>query len=84
MALAVDTTMCEKQKSTSPGTLQVKSRWKTMSIEEKLDAISQLEKGEQLVEICCTVRRAYSRIRTVCDNAARIEECVKCVDNFKC
>ena len=55
-----------------------------MSIEEKLDVISRLEKGEQLVEICCTGRRAYSRIRTVCDNAARIKECVKCIDNFKC
>jgi len=33
----------EKRKSTSPSAIQVKSRWKTISI-EKLDVISRLEK----------------------------------------
>jgi hypothetical protein len=55
-----------------------------ITIEEKLDVISQLEKDEQSVDICCNVRQACSRIRTVCDNAARIKECAKCIDNFNC
>jgi hypothetical protein len=28
-----------------------KNRWKTIGIEDKLDEISQLEKGEQIVDI---------------------------------
>jgi hypothetical protein len=62
----------------------VKSWWKTIGIQEKLDVINWPEKGEQRVEICWTVRRAYSRIHTVCYNAARIKEYAKCIDNFKC
>jgi hypothetical protein len=38
--------MSEKHKSTSPSAIQVKNRQKTISIEEKLHVISQLEKGE--------------------------------------
>jgi len=36
-------------KSTSPCVIQVKNWWKTINTEEKLDIISQLEKGEQTV-----------------------------------
>jgi hypothetical protein len=46
--------------------------------------ISRLEKCEQIVDICCNVRQVYISIPTVCDNAARIKECAKCIDNFKC
>jgi hypothetical protein len=38
--------MSEKCKSTSPSAIQVKNQRKTISTEEKLDVISQLEKGE--------------------------------------
>jgi hypothetical protein len=34
----------------------VKNQRKTITTEEELDAISQLEKGEQIVDICHNVR----------------------------
>ena len=40
------TNMGEKRKSTSPNAIQVKNQRKTIGIEEKLDIISWLEKGE--------------------------------------
>jgi hypothetical protein len=64
----------EKCKSASPSAIEVKNRRKTISIEEKLDAISQLEKGERIVDICRNVRLADSSIHTICDNADRIKE----------
>jgi len=45
-ALAFVTKMSEKCKSTPPSAVQVKSQQKKISIEEKLDIISQLEKGD--------------------------------------
>ena len=54
-ALAFLTNMSEKCKSTSPSTIQVKNQRKTISIEEILDVISQLEKGKQIVDICHNV-----------------------------
>ena len=48
-----------------------------MGVEEKLDIISQLEKGEQTVNICHNVRLAHSSIRTIRDNADRIKESSK-------
>ena len=65
--------MSEKCKSTSPSAIQVKNWPKTISIEEKLDIISWLEKGEQIVDIC---QNAIS-IHTVCDNDYRITDCAK-------
>jgi hypothetical protein len=38
--------MSEKHKSTFPSAIQVKNHQETVSTEEKLDVISQLEKGE--------------------------------------
>jgi hypothetical protein len=38
--------MSEKSKSTSPSAMQVKNQQETSSTEEKLDVISQLEKGK--------------------------------------
>jgi phosphorylcholine metabolism protein LicD len=43
-ALAFGTKMCEKHKSTSPSVIQVKYQRKAISTDEKLDAISCLEK----------------------------------------
>jgi len=45
-ALAFVTKMNEKCKSTPPSAIQVKSHRKKIAIEEKLDIISQLEKGD--------------------------------------
>jgi hypothetical protein len=48
-----------------------------MGIEEKLDKISWLEKGEQIVDICCNVRLAHNSVYTIHDNAERITESAK-------
>jgi hypothetical protein len=60
--------MSEKRKSTPPSAIQVKNQRKTISIEEKLDVISRLLKGERTVDICSNVRLAHSGIRTICDD----------------
>jgi hypothetical protein len=52
IALAFLTNMSDKRQSASPSAIQVKNRQKTVSTEEKLDIISQLEKGGQIVDIC--------------------------------
>jgi hypothetical protein len=51
-----------------------KSRRKTVGIEEKLDVISQLEKGTQVVGIHCNVRFAHTSALAIPDNADRIRE----------
>jgi hypothetical protein len=71
------TNVNEKCKSISHGGIQVKNRRKTISIEEKLEVISRLEKGEQIADICCNVRIAYSSIHIVCDDADKIKESTK-------
>jgi hypothetical protein len=73
-ALAFLTNVIEKLKSTPPS---VNNQWKTISIEEKLDVISRLEKGERIVDICRNIRLAHSSIRTICDNADKIKESAK-------
>jgi hypothetical protein len=50
----------------------VKNWRETISTEEKLDVISQLEKGEWIVEICCNVRFAHVSVCTIHDNTDRI------------
>jgi len=40
-----------------------------VSIEEKLDTLSQLEKGERIVDICHDVRHAHISVHTIHDNA---------------
>jgi len=74
-ALAFGTKMSQKRKSTSPSAIQLKNRWKT--IKEKLDGISQPEKGEPTVGKCYNVKFAPLCICTVHDNADRITESVK-------
>jgi len=54
--------------------MQVKNAQKTLSIEEKLDVISQLEKGGQIVGTCHNVRFAYIRICIIHNNADRVTE----------
>jgi hypothetical protein len=54
--------------------MQVKNCWDTISTEENLDIISQLEKGEQIVDICHNVRFASFSIHAIHDNADRITE----------
>ena len=78
-ALAFLANMSEKRKSASPSVIQVKNRRKTIGIEEKLDVISRLEKGERIVDIlvCRNVRLAYNSIPTIRDNADRIKESAK-------
>jgi hypothetical protein len=67
--------MSQKGKSTSPSAIQVKNRWETNK--EKLDGISQPEKGKQTVGISYNVTFAPICICTVHDNADRITESVK-------
>jgi hypothetical protein len=54
----------------------VKNRHKTVSIKEKLDVISGLEKGEGIVDVCHNIRLEDISIHTICDNTDRIKESV--------
>jgi IS30 family transposase len=69
--------MSDKHKSASPSAVEVKNQRKVISIEEKLDSVSRLEKGDWIFEICHNVRRAHISVHTVCDNADRITESAK-------
>jgi hypothetical protein len=69
--------MSEKPKSTLPSAIQVKHRQKPIDTEEKLHVISQLEKGERIVDIFHNVRLTHSSIHTICDNADTIKESAK-------
>ena len=40
-----------------------------ISIVEKLDIISQVEKGDCMVDIGCNVRFEYVNVHTICDNS---------------
>jgi hypothetical protein len=50
----------------------VNNRQKTISSDEKLNVLSQPEKGERIIDICHEVRLAHSSIRTIPVNADRI------------
>jgi hypothetical protein len=67
--LAFVAVMSEKLKSGSPSAIQLNNLRKTISIEEKLDVISRLEKCERIVDICHNVRLGHSSIHTIRDNA---------------
>jgi hypothetical protein len=62
----------------------MKSPQKVIGNEEKLDAISRLEKGEQIADIHHNVRLVCSSICMIRDNADWIKESAKCLDNIKC
>ena len=55
----------------------MKNWQQTIGIEEKLDVISRLEEGDQIIDILSNVRFTYSSIRTIRDNADRITESAK-------
>jgi hypothetical protein len=69
--------MSEKRKSASPSAIQVKNWPKAVGTEEKLDVISQVVKGERIVDTCRNVRLAHSSVHTIRDNADRIKESAK-------
>ena len=69
--------MSVKHKSTSPSAIQVKIWQKTINIEEKLDVINRLEKGEQIVDIRRNIRLAHGCMCTVLDNSDRFVENAK-------
>jgi len=52
----------------------MKNQQKTISTEEKLDIISQLKQGDQIINICHNVRFAHSSACTICDSVNRIAE----------
>jgi hypothetical protein len=54
--------------------IQIKNLQKTISIEEKLNVRSRLEKGEQIDDVCRNVRLAHSCLCPICDNADGIKE----------
>ena len=64
----------EKLKPASSSEIQVKNWQKT---EEKLDVISQLEKGELIVDLRCNVRLTHSSVHTIRDSAERINASAK-------
>jgi len=64
------------QNSTCATAIRVKNRQKTVSIEEKLDVIRQLEKGRS-VDICYYVRFICISVCKIHDIADRIKESAK-------
>jgi len=69
--------MSEKRNSTSPSETQIKRQRKTICIEEKLEVINRLEKGERIANICRAFGLAKSTVRTIRSNADRIKESAK-------
>jgi DDE superfamily endonuclease./Tc5 transposase DNA-binding domain./CENP-B N-terminal DNA-binding domain. len=69
--------MSEKRNSTSPSTTQIKRQRKTICIEEKLEVINRLEKGERIANVCRALGWAKSTVRTIRNNADRIKESAK-------
>jgi hypothetical protein len=68
-SLAFVTKMSDRHKTASPSAMQLKNRWKTINIEEKLDSVSRLERGEWIFDVCQNVRCAYISVHTIRDNA---------------
>jgi len=65
--------MSEKCKSTSPTKNQVKNQQTTICTDWKLDMISQLEKGKQIVNICHNVRLCVnSGTKCLCSKATAV------------
>jgi hypothetical protein len=69
--------MSEKCKFISTSAIQMKSQGKTISTEKKLDTVSRLEKGEQIVDMYHKVRFICSNIHIIDNNADRITESAK-------
>jgi hypothetical protein len=75
-ALAFLTNMNEKHKCTPPSAIQVQNQWEAISTEEKIDLISRLEKGEQIVDIWHNVIPTHN-VRTIRDNIDTVTESAK-------
>jgi hypothetical protein len=69
--------MSEKCTFISTSAIQVKNQGKTISTEEKLDTVSRLEKGEQIVDMYHKVRFICSSIHIMHNNADRITQSAK-------
>jgi low affinity Fe/Cu permease len=69
--------MCEKRKIKSSCVAQAKNRRKTISIENKLDVISRLGKGDRIVDTCRVVGFAHGSARTIRNNADRVKQSAK-------
>jgi len=76
-ALAFLINVSEKRKSTPPRAIQVKNWRKTISTEQTVDVIGQLEKGERIAEKWHNVRFTHSSVCTIHDNADRITASAK-------
>jgi hypothetical protein len=61
----------------------VQSLQNNIDVEEKLYVISQLEKGEQFVEIWHKVWCTDIIIHRICDSADGIKESAECLDKVK-
>ena len=72
--LAFVTEMSERHKCASARAVQLKNWWKTVGTKKKLDIISQLAVGEQILDISVNVRFADSSVYTVCDNAVELQK----------
>jgi DNA-binding IclR family transcriptional regulator len=51
----------------------MKKQQKTVIIEEKSHVIDQLEKGENISNICYALGLAKSAVHTICNNAEKIK-----------
>ena len=76
--------LSDRHQSASPCAMQVKNRRKTVTIEEKLDLISRLEKGEWIFYVCHNVRRAHISVHTIRDNTDKITESAKAGTKLLC
>jgi len=66
-ASAFLTNMSKNRQPTSPSSIPMKNHWKTVSIEEKLNVISWLGKGEQIVDMWHVIL-VHSSVHTIRDN----------------
>jgi len=74
--------MSEKCKCTSPSAIQLKNWRTTICTKEKLNVISQLDKGYIIVDIRHNVIVTHRRLRTIHDNAYGFTESAKSVPKF--
>jgi hypothetical protein len=66
--------MSGKHKSTSSNAIPVKNWRRTISIKDKLDVTSRLEKGGHVANICHNIRLVHSSVSMIYDNAEKINK----------
>jgi hypothetical protein len=69
----------QRRKSASPSAIQVKNPRKRIRVDEKLDVIRRLEKGERTVDTWLNVIFAHISIGTIRDSVVRVTESAKFV-----